>query len=58
MSKTKEYIIKIRKIIKPKNIIFVSIISKISKNRMCTFLSSKYLAFKLIQDNENLVVQR
>jgi len=50
----KEYVIEIGKIIKPENIIFVS---KISKKRMCIFLSSKELANKLIRDNENLVVQ-
>lgn len=50
----KDYIIEIGKIIKPENIIFVS---KISKKRMCIFLSTKDLANKLIQDNENLIVQ-
>ncbi|CAI6347178.1 unnamed protein product [Macrosiphum euphorbiae] len=50
----KDYIIEIGKITKPENIIFVS---KISKKRMCIFLSTKDLANKLIQDNENLVVQ-
>lgn len=50
----KDYIIEIGKIIKPENIIFVS---KISKKRMCIFLSTKDLANKLIQNNENQVVQ-
>jgi hypothetical protein len=50
----KDYIIEIGKIIKPENIIFVS---KISKKRMCIFLSTKDLTNKLIQDNENIVVQ-
>lgn len=50
----KDYIIEIGKITKPENIIFVS---KISKKRICIFLSIKDLANKLVQDNENLVVQ-
>lgn len=50
----KDYIIEIGNIIKPENIIFVS---KISKKRMCIFLSTKDLANKLIQDNAILVVQ-
>lgn len=43
-----------REIIKAKNVIFES---KISRKRMCIFLLSKNLAYKLIRDNDNLIIQ-